>query len=170
MSRISILRYSMLTAALAGLFACGSPTPERSVSDVTILANNFRCAFPEKTGKAVWLSDEKDFAATWNQALSGGLNAAPEPPEVDFTRIGVVAVFMGQRPTGGYGLALEPGLLGFEKDLAVLALRYQSPLQGAMTTQVITSPCLFMSLDKQDASRLRIVDQDGRERHLLELR
>jgi PrcB C-terminal len=83
------------------------------------------------------------FAATW-QIVTGNQVPAPSAPFVDFTRSKVVTVFMGQKPTGGYGLKLLSSNL--ENGTLRLQLETSEPAPGVFTTQAITSPYLMFEV------------------------
>ncbi|HSW14884.1 MAG TPA: protease complex subunit PrcB family protein [Solimonas sp.] len=72
-------------------------------------------------------------------------------------------VEMGERNTGGYGLAISR-LAGRRGDTLVLNGTFIAPAAEDMTTQAITSPCVLVSLPKQGYSQVEIIDQDGRVR------
>ena len=52
---------------------------------------------------------------------------------------------MGQRPTGGYGVAISRKA-GIRRDLVALKGTFISPAEGSSVAQVITSPCVLVSL------------------------
>ena len=59
-------------------------------------------------------------------------------PEVDFTRDMVVGVFMGSRPTAGFGVEI----VGTRQEDGALVVQYREtrPPRDAMTAQIITAP------------------------------
>ena len=59
-------------------------------------------------------------------------SAPPPPPSVDFSRDMVVALFMGERPTGGYAIEVTQ----IERTDAGLSIRYRTrhPDPSAMQT------------------------------------
>lgn len=59
-------------------------------------------------------------------------------PAVDFTRDMVVGVFMGTRPTAGFGVEI----VGTRQEDGALVVQYREthPSRDAMTAQIITSP------------------------------
>jgi PrcB C-terminal len=77
----------------------------------------------------------ESFANTW--ALMTG-NQVPQPnqPDVDFARASVVTVFQGQKPTGGYGVAISGATL----ERGTLRVTLREPAPGVITTQALTSP------------------------------
>jgi hypothetical protein len=73
-----------------------------------------------------------EWAALWKGHRTG------KPPDVDFTRSMVVAVFLGTRPTAGYAVEIT----GIEKKDADLVVTYRERRPGAdeLVAQVLTSP------------------------------
>ena len=68
------------------------------------------------------------------------------PPEIDFSETTVIAVFMGRRPTGGYGIEVKEIIdTGF---LVVIKVEQTSPGKGCILLQVITSPYHIVKVDK----------------------
>jgi hypothetical protein len=88
--------------------------------------------------------NEKEFAALW-QAHAGPAKAAPK---VDFTKRTVVAVFLGSRPTAGYGVDLT----GTRQDGQALVIEWREsrPDRDSMVAQVLTSPAHLASIPKFD--------------------
>jgi len=72
----------------------------------------------------------------------------PSAPPVDFSREMVVALFMGERPTGGYAIEITR----VERADSGLAVHYRSkgPDQGAMLTQALTQPFHLIKLPRDD--------------------
>lgn len=79
-----------------------------------------------------WITGEADFTALW-QALRPG-----DPPPVDFESDGVIAVFMGERATGGHAIQVERVARRDQELLVDVVL--QTPGPECMTTQALTQP------------------------------
>jgi hypothetical protein len=77
-----------------------------------------------------------EWAALWRQAHAN--RTPPAAPSVDFAKEMVIAVFMGQRSTGGYSIAIENVAFG-EKEIRV-TVREQTPPPDAIVTQALTQP------------------------------
>jgi len=84
-------------------------------------------------------------AAEWEKLWKEHALDRPLPP-VDFTKAIVVGVFLGYRPTGGYGVEIT----GIERKdgEAVVTYRERKPQKTDIVTQVITMPYHLVSLDK----------------------
>lgn len=67
-------------------------------------------------------------------------------PEVDFGREMVVAVFLGSRPTAGFGV----GIVGVREEggATIVAYRETRPRPGTVAAQVITSPYAIAAIPK----------------------
>ncbi|PYR25758.1 MAG: hypothetical protein DMF92_19925 [Acidobacteria bacterium] len=70
-----------------------------------------------------------------------------EPPAVDFAHDMVVGVFLGGRPTAGFGVQL----VGTREDRGALVVQYREtrPPAGSITAQIITSPYQLVTLPKR---------------------
>jgi len=89
--------------------------------------------------------DAAELRSIWNFAYGNVLNPPPVPI-VDFARETMVAIFVGQKPTGGYGLAIRG--VTFEGGDLFVALDLQEPRPGAMVTQALTSPWLIARIPR----------------------
>jgi hypothetical protein len=77
----------------------------------------------------------------WYKAYGSQLTVPPVP-SIDFSRETVIAVFDGQKPTGGYGLQVRS--VTVENGELYVDLVKQQPQQGQVTTQSLTSPWLLI--------------------------
>ena len=76
------------------------------------------------------------------------------------------AISRGRKSTPGHGLSLDEATL--RADTLRISVIAAEPEQGAMLPQVITNPCLVVSVDRQafeqaTINRLLVVDQQRRE-------
>ena len=76
----------------------------------------------------------------------------------------LLLVSMGQRSTGGYGLALAREEVVVEDEVAVIELEFTEPGPDDLVTQALTSPCLLLTLPEGGYSVVRVVDQHGHSR------
>ena len=84
-------------------------------------------------------------AAEWSALWKAHNFDKPAPP-VDFSKEMVVAVFMGSRPSAGYGVRI----VSAEPRDGALIVRYAEsrPAPGTMTAQVLTSPYAIAAVPK----------------------
>lgn len=85
--------------------------------------------------------DEAALRELWNRAHGSQLQVPPVP-EVEFRRETVVALFLGTKPTGGYGIEVED--VALEEGDLFLDARIIEPAPDAITTQALTSPWLMV--------------------------
>lgn len=97
------------------------------------------------------ITDAETFEERWN-ALHGHRSEPPAPPSVDFDAHVVVLAALGQRPTGGYSVALERALHDEEEGVVELIVREVRPGEGCMVTQALTFPYLLATVEAVDAS------------------
>ena len=90
---------------------------------------------------------QNDWAALWSRHM-GTRTAPPPPPSVDFSRDMVVALFMGERPTGGYAIEVTR----IERTDAGLSIRYRAtrPDPADMHAQALTQPFHLIKLPRID--------------------
>lgn len=88
-----------------------------------------------------WVLEPAAFRALWETAQAG------PPPSVDFDRDGVVAVFMGERPTGGHSIEVERVVLREDGKLLVEIL-LRSPGPECLTTLALTQPYQIVSVPR----------------------
>jgi len=110
------------------------------------------------------VSDEAALINLWNQAHGSQLTLPPVP-NVDFGRETVLALFAGQKPSGGYGVDVRR--VSVDNGELYVDLSVSRPAQGAVTTQALTSPWVMIRVlrggfgvawlrDPQDGSLLGV--------------
>lgn len=86
---------------------------------------------------------ETEFAQTW-KLVSGNQIPLPVAPRIDFSKSRVVTVFLGQRPTSGYGIQYKSASL--EGNILQLRMQTSSPSPDRMVNQVMTSPFVMLEI------------------------
>ncbi len=86
-------------------------------------------------------------AAEWS-ALWKTHDPSGQLPAVDFSREMVVAVFLGSRPTGGYGVEIVRAV----GNSGTLVVEYveTAPSRDAITAQILTAPYHLAAIPKHD--------------------
>jgi hypothetical protein len=96
-------------------------------------------------------------AADW-QKLWKEHDSRPAP-EVDFSSSIVVGVFLGTRPTAGYGVTITA--VAAKDGSAIVDYTEQRPTPGRMTAQVLTSPFHLVTVPKEiEKVEFRRVEKD----------
>jgi hypothetical protein len=77
----------------------------------------------------------------WEGLWPAVSSTRPRPP-VDFSKNMVVGVFLGQRPTGGYGVQI----VKTREDGRTLVVEYREtkPAPGTLSAQVLTAPYVLV--------------------------
>jgi hypothetical protein len=81
--------------------------------------------------------------ASWEKLWRSYASDRPLP-QVDFTRRRVVAIFLGSRPTAGFGIEIVG--VKTEGDTTTVEWTEVRPEQGLLLAQVMTSPALIASI------------------------
>lgn len=84
------------------------------------------------------------------RALWDGHGADPAPPDIDFSRVTVVGIFLGTRPTGGY--EVEITRVRSEGAATVVEYRERRPPPDAFLIQALTSPFHLVRIPRTDAT------------------
>lgn len=125
----------------------------------TVVRASVQCGGEASVPSARWIASVGALRAAMG---AGGVFGAESPsPALDFAKEGVLAIYMGQRPTAGYGLALHDPEVPIADGVATVVVRFEEPPPGAMLAQVLTSPCLLVRLPKQGVREVRVVDPAG---------
>ena len=127
---------TILTLVLASLsVACMGPAPSEELP-ITRLAKGQHSLQTEQQFDVI--TGQAQFRHLWSQFDAGA------PPALDFTRETAIAVFMGERPTGGYAIRVD-SVTRSEGELLVEVV-LQAPGPECMTTQAFTQPYEMVSV------------------------
>lgn len=89
---------------------------------------------------------QESFLKLWDMA-HGTDNTVP--PLIDFSKEYVIGVFAGEKPTGGYSIAVSS--VTDEGDTRTVAITISKPGEGCMTTQAFTSPYQIVVVPRSTA-------------------
>jgi hypothetical protein len=109
-------------------------TPPKQVSFDTVLKGN-RSGVREHLEAVA--RNQADWKALWQKHVSTEPNS-PALPAIDFSRETVIAVFLGEKPTGGHDIEIT----GVEQRDGSLVVSFveRSPQPGSVVTQAFTQP------------------------------
>ncbi len=93
------------------------------------------------------IGDAETWETLWKK-IHRTRTPAPKLPDVDFEKQTVIAVFMGERTSGGYGIRVT-SVTETAKEIVVSIAR-RSPPPGAMTISVMTQPYDMVVVAKSD--------------------
>lgn len=127
-------------------------------SEVQVLRQGANSAYTGSNPQAFLATSASSFGPVWALVV-GNILPRPAQPEVNFSQRSIAAFFVGQKPTGGYGLRfVSANSSGGTWRVTVELLQ---PAPGAILTQALTSPYLVLELPGP-ASRVEFVDASGR--------
>ncbi|WP_162932316.1 protease complex subunit PrcB family protein [Solimonas sp. K1W22B-7] len=150
------MKYGILLLSL-GLSACaGNWLSRESAVEISEVARSYQCNSGSPETRISLMADGATVAA-WQQqrGVDFGEARLPQGP--------FALVEMGERNSGGYGLAISR-LAGRRGDSLILRGTFVAPALGDITTEAITSPCVLISLPRDKYGSVEIIDQDGRLR------
>ena len=126
---------------LASCTACAAAAPV----PFSTLAKGLASGVAQPTQIVVRTQD--DWGGLWSRHMRTQ-TAPPPPPPVDFSRDMVVALFMGERPTGGYAIEVTR----IERTDSGLSVHYRTtrPDPAAMQAQALTQPFHLVALPRTD--------------------
>lgn len=117
------------------------------------IVNQQYCNAPSQQTSVQVLPDAQA-VKSWEAARGVSLTQTPLPA-------GPFAIVdLGQRSSGGYGIAVSRRA-GLKQDVLVLKATTFAPGPDETTAQVITSPCALVRLPAVAFSSLRLIDQSG---------
>jgi hypothetical protein len=150
-------RLALAAAALSSACAATHRPPGPSSVTATVVRTSTQCGGEASGPSARWIGT----AGAFHAAMGAGGTFGSEMGTPDFRKEGVLALFMGQRPTAGYGLALHDPTVAIANRVATVVVRVEEPQPGAMVAQVLTSPCLLIRMPRQGIQQIRVVDPSG---------
>ncbi len=142
------MRFLTLALAFATLVSCHSAgvSSEDGLRFRTLKSGSQ--ARHDAPGRQIILAPTAEsYAGLWTSMVGEG-----DAPPVDFEREAVVFIMAGQRPTGGYSVAVKS--IVREDNTLVIDAPVTPPPPDAMTIQVLTSPYTVIAVDKVDVSRV----------------
>ena len=82
-------------------------------------------------------------------------------PDLDFGQASVIVISMGQKPTPGYTVDVPEGSVALQGTLLTINTIWQQPPEGAILPQVITSPCIAITVPTVPFSTVTVENQNG---------
>lgn len=132
---------SLLALLLILLPGCGKPSAGEA--PFTTLARGTHSGITAQ--EAALITSLAEWEALWRRHASR-FDPPPALPPVDFSRSSVVALFAGERPTGGYSLHIADAALQGES-LRVTAVEMR-PAPDRTVTQAVTQPYHIIAVPK----------------------
>lgn len=140
-----ILGILVLAILVGGILYMGSTPPVPAGREVSFSVLSAGAAAANMTEqKNFRATDAAQLAEVW--ALAHGEGA--KPPAVNFEKEEVLAVFDGERPSGGYGVSVERVVdNGSVREVSIL---HAAPGPSCATSEAVTSPFQIVRVKKSD--------------------
>ncbi|MFC5597942.1 protease complex subunit PrcB family protein [Deinococcus cellulosilyticus] len=106
---------------------------------------------------AALITSESTYQSIWSKTNSIIL-PTPSAPDIDFNASSAVFLFLGQRPTGGYGFKVNS--MEARGSTLIVRVTVSEPKPGAILTQAFTSPWGLYTVAGKYTS-LQVIDQNG---------
>lgn len=100
---------------------------------------------------------QSQLTSLWNKSQGTRLSPAPVP-DVDFRRDTVLGIFLGTKPTGGYGVEVRD--ITVEGDAIYASIEITEPAPDAITTQALTHPWTMVSINRANLQTVWVRDAD----------
>jgi hypothetical protein len=163
----------LLLLLCCGLIAC-MPAPAADSAEgkripLRILYQDGLCGGNRPTPSVRLVADSDQLKRIFIESKWRLVGQSPPAPMVDYDAENVVTIQMGQKPTGGYGIELAEPDATLNDGEALIRLRWIEPAPGSIVTQILTSPCLIISLPKGAYEKIAITNKNGNLREKLYL-
>jgi hypothetical protein len=153
------INWSMLCLCLrvVAVSACAGQSPPHLA--LRVLESQVQSGIDEPQLQFMVISDQAHFTALYHDLHQMTL-PRPAVPDVDLTSRYVLVAFMGQKSTAGY--AIRFGEKVVKRHEAIEVTVYQdTPTEGAMLAQMMTSPYVMATVDRDAYTQVRFVDEEG---------
>lgn len=126
---------------------CSGEGVAESVS-FSVLASGANAAQQEPL--AATATSQEELADLWSRVARTRV-PQPDPPRVRFDSQTAVAIFMGQRPSGGYSIEVDAACRVDTSGKVHVCYTAYEPPEDAIVTMALTSPYAFVIIDEPAA-------------------
>ena len=154
----------LLVLLLSACRANGIPESMPATVKAALLTQSSQCWNDGMEPSVVWIGNIEAYKSAYDQTRRHILGGTDYLPDVDFNRSGVIVVYMGRHSTAGYQVGLASEAAEISDHNLTLLVSWVEPPVDALVAQVITSPCVLVSIPKGDYSVIRVVDEGDRIR------
>ena len=134
----SKLMKTLIISAATALLIAGCASMGGSDSGADILATGSHSNMKDQTYSDI--HNQADFDALWTKAFANQ-SSAPDKPVVDFSKDMVLAVFIGEQPTGGFRIRISKiDTSGADIEVTVVGVQ---PGQNCRHPQTSSEPFLI---------------------------
>ena len=158
-------RLVIITMLVIAVNACQSNTePTESSDTIPIRAAWHEHQCLSDTARIEPIRNAAVLARWWQPFSRQQFPAKPLPPSlttIDFDQSMVFIVFMGSRPTAGYDIELHDDQALVQGAALTIPATWKEPARDAMVAQILTSPCVLITVPAKGYETVTIRDQQG---------
>lgn len=154
-----------IAAALAGVACAALGAGRPSAEPAKVIFSAAMCGDTSRDPAVTWIGSASDLRAVYDRIQRHQVGGdSHEPPPVDFSRRAVLWVQMGMQPSAGYGLSLQAPGARISAATLILHVKWLEPVPGRLYAQVITHPCLLVTVPRGSYHQVEVRDQHGTRR------
>lgn len=157
--------FNCLLLATMLLAGCSSAVTGEAPPQVLIahtIYHSTLCGGQQAAPALRWIKAEDAYRKMYPVIVPGQPDGRPASvPVVDFSVDSVLLISMGQRRTAGYRLAPSSDPLRLRDGELIVPVEWTEPADGLFVAQVITHPCMIITLPQRDISSITVIDQYG---------
>ena len=143
-NRQPVVNKLLILLLFASLVGCSAAAPNSAIEySFVTLGKGSQSGVRER--KFVVIKNENDWKALWTSHTSLSVPPRAMPP-ADFQTEMIVAVFSGEKPTGGYSIEITGIREDSIKHALEVVVHESNPSRDAMVTQVLTQPYHIVKL------------------------
>ncbi len=131
---------------------------------IRIVHRDHHC--PSDTARIEVIQDRATLEQWWQPFARQQFPARPLPRSLatlDFERSSAIVVFLGSRSTAGYDIELYADRASIRKTSLIIPAQWREPLAGTMAAEVMTSPCVVMTVPAGRYETVTVQDRQGRK-------
>lgn len=137
-------KYSLILFTFIA-FSCANSGSENVKISFEVIHEGSYSAIGDKRELIIY--NDSQYRALMND-LYKNLDQMPKIPDVDFKKNSLVAVFIGSRASGGYGVKIDSIIETSNK--LIVNITETTPGKNCMVTDAITSPYVIVKITKTD--------------------
>ena len=159
-----MMRWLIPWVMIGALSGCAASTDggDQTDASVQVVFSSAMCGTQIQAPQVTWIDTPVGLRRAFDRFHTQQMPPSSiEPPPLDFTRYAAVLLEMGVQPSAGYGLTLQARRWSVAGDTLILRVNWLAPPPGRVFAQVITHPCLLVSVPRGGYRHIEILDQHG---------
>jgi len=159
--KIRLFRFLLiiLLGLLSGCWLTQKESVGNGSNPAELLRNGVYGTRTLRESSATWITNRATLEQVYSALNKRQLKDIEILPNIDFDQYGVLFLEMGQRPTGGYSIDFTPSLSHVVDEQAVISISWNTPEDGVLLTQAVTSPFMFLKICRVDIVSIAVLDQ-----------